>query len=52
MQTHDNEPEIEKIKNMDLNSPERRDAIQLLSLKCDFLHNCAVLMEQKGVLFV
>ena len=37
---------------MDLNSPERRAAIQLLTLKGDFLHNCAVMLEQRGVLFV
>lgn len=49
---HANEPEIEKIINKDLNSPERRTAIQLLTLKGDFLHNCAVLLEQKGVLLV
>ena len=37
---------------MELKSPQRKAAIQLLALKGDFLHNCAVLMKQKGVLFV
>ena len=49
---HANEHDIEKIINKNLNSPERRAAIQLLTLKGDFLHNCAVLLEQKGVLLV
>ena len=34
---------------MDLKSPERKAAIQLLTLKGDFLHNCAVMLEQNGV---
>ena len=49
---HGNEPEVEKINNMDLNSQERKNEIQLLTLKGDFLHNCAVLLEQKGVILV
>ena len=49
---HANEPEIQKIEDEDKNSPERKKAIQLMTLKGDFLHNCAVLKEQRGVLLV
>ena len=49
---HKDEQEIEQIENMNLNSPERRDAITLLTLKGDFLHHCAVMLEQNGVLLV
>ena len=37
---------------MDLNSPERKNAITLLTLQGDFLHNCSVMLEQRGVLLV
>ena len=37
---------------MELNSQERKNTITLLTLKGDFLHNCAVMLEQRGVLFV
>ena len=50
--THTDEPEIIPIMNMDLNSQERKNAITLLTLKGDFLHNCAVMAEQKGILLV
>ena len=49
---HKDVPEIERIEKMELNSQERRNAIVLLTLKGDFLHNCAVMLEQRGVLFV
>ena len=49
---HATQPEVEKIDNMGLNSQERKNAITLLTLKGDFLHNCAVLVDQKGVLLV
>ena len=50
--SHKDVPEIEQIEKMDLNSQERKNAITLLTLKGDFLHNCAVMLEQKGVLLV
>ena len=37
---------------MELNSPQRKAAIQVLAQKGNFLHNCAVLVKQKGILFV
>ena len=37
---------------MVVDSDERRDACELLQLKGDFLHNCAVFNSQTGVLFV
>ena len=49
---HKDVPEIERIEKMDLNSQERKNAITLLTLKGDFLYNCAVMLEQRGVLFV
>ena len=38
--------EDEHIENMDLNSQERKDAIKIITLEGDFLHKCAVMLEQ------
>ena len=45
---HNDVPEVHRIENLELNSQDRKNAITLLMLKSDFLHNCAVMMEQKG----
>ena len=50
---HPEKSEVSHITdNYPKNSLERKNQIQLLTLKGDFLHNCAVLREQKGVLLV
>ena len=49
---HNNNPDVRRFVNLKLNSKDRKNAITLLMLKGDFLHNCAVMKEQKGVLLV
>ena len=49
---HNDNPDVRRFVNLKLNSKDRKNAITLLMLKGDFLHNCAVMMEQKGVLLV
>ena len=49
---HNDNPDVRRFVNLKLNSKDRKNAITLLMLKGDFLHNCAVMKEQKGVLLV
>ena len=49
---HSDETEIEKLVNMNVYSTERSNAITSITQKGDFLHNCAVMAEQKGILLV
>ena len=50
-QHHDKE-EVKTILKMELHSPERKNDLTILTLKGDFLHNCHVIKEQKGILLV
>ena len=49
---HPDKGEVKPILEMEKNSLERKDALFLLTLKGDFLHNCHVIKEQKGILLV
>ena len=51
-QKHSDKEEVIPILKMELGSVERKDALFLLTLKGNFLHNCHVIKEQKGVLLV
>ena len=46
---HSDKGEVIPILKMELGSVERKDALFLLTLKGNFLHNCHVIKEQKGV---
>ena len=49
---HKDEEEVKPILQMEVKSLERKNALLLLTLKGDFLHNCHVIKEQKGILLV
>ena len=49
---HEGEEEVKPIVKMDIGSVERKNAFSLLTLKGNFLHNCHVLKDNKGVLLV
>ena len=49
---HDDIEEVKTILKMDRYSQERKNALSILTLKGDFLHNCHVIKEQKGILLV
>ena len=49
---HDDIEEVQTILKMEKCSHERKNALLILTLKGDFLHNCHVLKEQKGILLV
>ena len=49
---HSDKGEAKPILEMEKNSLERKNALFLLTLKGDFLHNCHVIKEQKGILLV
>ena len=49
---HSDKGEVKPILKMEKGSVERKDALFLLTLKGNFLHNCHVIKEQKGVLLV
>ena len=49
---HSDKGEVKPILEMEKNSLERKNALFLLTLKGDFLHNCHVIKEQKGILLV
>ena len=52
MNQHYDIEEVKTILKMDLGSHERKNALSILTLKGDFLHNCHVIKEQKGILLV
>ena len=52
VEQHKDKEEVKPILKMDKCSDERKNALTLLTLKGDFLHNCHVIKEQKGILLV
>ena len=49
---HSDKEEVKPILKMKSGSAERKEAIALLTYKGNFLHNCHILKEGKGVLLV
>ena len=49
---HKDKEEVQPILKMEMCSDERKNALLILTPKGDFLHNCHVLKDKKGILLV